>query len=189
MKHLERFYFSPCNYWSRFFQRFNERSWVVFWLYFKLTWTFYKKQAGINKFKHNLKTVACQASLPIVFFHHHIKKVCLDCEQALKEQVFSYLFFLIFRMSTMTELTESRTQRLKNSLYDWKEVVLQTNSLLSWDQEWYPGVIAGVVSFFYLFVWYWDPTLITFLAFSGLFLSLADYIGPKIIHQVSKPFK
>jgi len=41
-----------------------------------------------------------------------------------------------------------------------------------------------VVSFFYLFVWYWDPTLITFLAFSGLFLSLADYIGPKIIHQV-----
>jgi len=90
-------------------------------------------------------------------------------------------------MSTMTELTESRTQRLKNSLYDWKEVVLQTNSLLNWDQEWYPGVIAGVVSFFYLFVWYWDPTLITFLAFSGLFLSLADYIGPKIIHQVSKP--
>jgi hypothetical protein len=87
-------------------------------------------------------------------------------------------------MSTMTELSESRTSRLKNSLSDWKEVVLQVNSVLSWDQDWYPGVIAGIVTLFYAFVWYWDPTLITFLAFSGLFLSMADYIGPKIINQV-----
>ena len=89
-------------------------------------------------------------------------------------------------MSTMTELSESRTSRLKNSLSDWKEVVLQVNSVLSWDQDWYPGVIAGIVTLFYAFVWYWDPTLITFLAFSGLFLSMADYIGPKIINQVAK---
>ena len=89
-------------------------------------------------------------------------------------------------MSTMTELSESRTSRLKNSLSDWKEVVLQVNSVLSWDQDWYPGVIAGIVTLFYTLVWYWDPTLITFIAFSGLFLSMADYIGPKIINQVAK---
>jgi len=84
----------------------------------------------------------------------------------------------------MTEVSESRTSRLKNALYDWKEVVLPVNSVLTWEQEWFPGVTAGVVTLFYLIVWYWDPTLITFLAFSGLFLSMADYIGPKIINQI-----
>ena len=89
-------------------------------------------------------------------------------------------------MSTMTEVSESRTSRLKNALYDWKEVVLPVNSVLTWEQEWFPGVTAGVVTLFYLIIWYWDPTLITFLAFSGLFFSMADYIGPKIISQVSR---
>ena len=84
-------------------------------------------------------------------------------------------------MSTMTELSETRPSRLKDTLFDWKEAVLQVNSVLSWDQDWYPGVTIGSVTLFYLSVWYWDPTLITFLAFSGLFLSMADYVGPKIL--------
>ena len=70
------------------------------------------------------------------------------------------------------------------ALSDWREVVLHANSVLTWDQEWYAGVIAALVTTFYLAVWYWDPTLVTFIAFSGLFLTLADYVGPKIINQV-----
>ena len=84
----------------------------------------------------------------------------------------------------MTELSETRASRLKNALFDWKEVVLQVNSVLGWDQDWYPGVTTGAVTLLYLSVWYWEPTLITFLAFSGLLLSMADWVGPKIIELV-----
>jgi Flp pilus assembly protein TadB len=87
-------------------------------------------------------------------------------------------------MSTMTEVFESRTSRLKNALYDWKEVVLPVNSVLTWEQEWFPGVTAGVVTLFYLIVWYWDPTDVFTNLLILLFLSMADYIGPKIISQV-----
>ena len=87
-------------------------------------------------------------------------------------------------MSTLTELSETRASKVKHALSDWREAVLQVNSLLTWDQDWYPAVTAGIVSTFYLFVWYWDPTLITFLAFTGLFMTVADYLGPKIISQV-----
>ena len=87
-------------------------------------------------------------------------------------------------MSTMTELNQTKASRLKNALTDWREVVLHTNSLLTWDQEWFPGVIAAIVTAFYMAVWYWDPTLVTFVAFSGLFVTMADFLGPKIINQV-----
>jgi len=84
----------------------------------------------------------------------------------------------------MTELNQTKASRLKHALSDWREVVLHVNSILTWDQEWYSGVVFGIVTAFYLAVWYWDPTLVTFVAFSGLFLTLADYVGPKIINQI-----
>ena len=40
------------------------------------------------------------------------------------------------------------------------------------------------VSLIYLVVWYWDPTMLTLFAFTGLFISLADYLGPKIVAKV-----
>lgn len=84
----------------------------------------------------------------------------------------------------MTELNQTKASRLKHTLSDWREVVLQANSLLTWDQEWYPGVIAALVTAFYTAIWYWDPTLVTFIAFLGLFATMLDYLGPKVINQV-----
>ena len=89
---------------------------------------------------------------------------------------------------SVTELTETRMSWLKHSLENWREVVLRTESVLTWEQDWYPAVTSGIVTAFYLFVWWWDPTFITFLAFSGLLLAVADYVGPKIINQVSRTF-
>ena len=77
-KHLEVWYilidycFSPKNHWCWFSSSFIAWSIIEFWLYFKLTWTFSKRYTGSNNFKLNLKTVACQASVSIVFFHHRI---------------------------------------------------------------------------------------------------------------------
>ena len=54
-----------------------------------------------------------------------------------------------------------------------------------WECDWYPAVSGGVVTAGFLWVWYWDPTLLTFIALMGLVLTLVDYVGPKIINQVS----
>lgn len=87
-------------------------------------------------------------------------------------------------MSTLNELSGNRVSRVKHGLERWREVVVKADDLLAWDKDWYAAVVAGIVTAKFIFVWYWDPTLITLLAFSGLFLTLADYLGPRIINQV-----
>ena len=73
---------------------------------------------------------------------------------------------------------------LKSCLEGWRELVLHSDKVLGWEKDWYPAVTAGLLTFKFIFVWYWDPTLLTLLAMTGLFLTLADYIGPKIMAQV-----
>jgi asparagine N-glycosylation enzyme membrane subunit Stt3 len=73
---------------------------------------------------------------------------------------------------------------VRSRLEGWREPALRAASLLAWDKDWYAGAVAGVVTLAFLLVWWWDPTLLTFLAVSGLFLTLTDYLGPKIMAQV-----
>merc|ERR1712029_975151 len=70
-------------------------------------------------------------------------------------------------MSTTDEVrfSEGRLTTVKSGLESWKEVVIRLDSVLGW-------------------VWYWDPTLLTFIAFLGLMITLLDYLGPKITSQV-----
>lgn len=79
--------------------------------------------------------------------------------------------------------------RVKSCLEGWREPVLHVASLLFWEKEWYPGVIAGLLTAKFLFVWYWDPTLLSLFAMTGLFITLADFIGPKIIAQVGQALR
>ena len=76
------------------------------------------------------------------------------------------------------------TSSLKTCLSGWRELVILADSVLGWDKDWYPAIPVGLLTFNFLFVWYWDPTLLTLLAVTGLFLTLADYVGPKIMAQV-----
>lgn len=63
---------------------------------------------------------------------------------------------------------------------------LHASVLISgWECDWYPAVSGGMVTAGFLWVWYWDPTLLTFIALMGLLVTLVDYVGPKIINQVS----
>lgn len=78
------------------------------------------------------------------------------------------------------------TGNVKSCLESWREVVLHVDSVLGWDKDFYPAITAGVLTFKFLFIWYWDPTLLSFIAMSGLMLTLADYIGPKVLGQVSR---
>jgi len=87
-------------------------------------------------------------------------------------------------MSMMAEVQQNKASGLKHALSEWREVVLPASSVINMDLEWYPGVIIGLVSTFFLSVWYWDPTLISFVSFCGLLFTVMDYLGPKIINQV-----
>lgn len=79
---------------------------------------------------------------------------------------------------------ENRVANLKWCLENWREVVILADRFLCWEQDWYAPIVAGCVSFAYLLVWYWDPTFLTLFAFLGLCVSVADYLGPKIITKV-----
>ena len=84
--------------------------------------------------------------------------------------------------------SEGQLSSIKSSLEEWREVVIKADALLGWDVDWYPAVTGGVLSAAFLFIWYWDPTLLTFFAFMGLLVTLTDYVGPRIINQVSCKF-
>jgi hypothetical protein len=81
----------------------------------------------------------------------------------------------------VTDMT--RAPRIKSCLEAWREVALPVDAVLGWEKDWYPAITAGTLTGLFMFVWYWDPTLISFLAFTGLFLTLADYIVPRIVAQ------
>lgn len=40
------------------------------------------------------------------------------------------------------------------------------------------------MTLFYLALWYIDPTFLTFVAVNGFLITLADYVGPRVIPQV-----
>ncbi|TRY62830.1 hypothetical protein TCAL_16552 [Tigriopus californicus] len=77
--------------------------------------------------------------------------------------------------------------QVKSGLSNWKEAVILVDSFLGWEKDFYPGILAGVLTLKFLIIWYWDPTLLTFLAVTGIWLSILDYLGPKVLAQVFKP--
>jgi len=83
--------------------------------------------------------------------------------------------------------SEGQLRSVKNNLEEWREVVIKADALLGWEVDWYPAVTGGVLTAAFLFIWYWDPTLLTFFAFMGLVVTLTDYAGPKIVNQICSP--
>ena len=82
------------------------------------------------------------------------------------------------------ERPEGQVGNIKSNLEEWREVVIKADAVLGWEEDWYPAITGGVLTAAFLFIWYWDPTLLTFFAFMGLIVTLTDYLGPKIISQV-----
>lgn len=82
---------------------------------------------------------------------------------------------------------EDSVRTVRDGVEGWREAVLMADSVLGWDQEWHPAATAGSLTVGFLTVWYLDPSLVTLLASIGLILTLADYLGPKILDLIFKP--
>ncbi|XP_040070217.1 ADP-ribosylation factor-like protein 6-interacting protein 1 isoform X2 [Ixodes scapularis] len=73
---------------------------------------------------------------------------------------------------------QDQAKKLKLKLESWREVVLPLNSVLVWNQPYYPGCVFGVVSTLFLLLWYLEPSLLTTLSLAGMVACLADYLVP-----------
>jgi len=77
--------------------------------------------------------------------------------------------------------------KVKGCLSQWRELVILADGLLGWEKDFYPALIAAAVTLKFVFVWWWDPTLLTFISITGIMISLLDYAMPKILGTVFKP--
>jgi len=73
---------------------------------------------------------------------------------------------------------------VRRSLDAWKEVLVAVKKVVDWEQNFYPGVIVGVITFKFLMWWYMDPTMVVATCMTILTFLLADqllpFIAPKI---------
>lgn len=82
---------------------------------------------------------------------------------------------------------EKTVKKLKRELEGWREVILQINSVLLWDKNWYPGLLAGITSSLFLLFWMLDPSLLTTASCICLFITVLDYIVPAISSSICNP--
>lgn len=75
---------------------------------------------------------------------------------------------------------------MKYKLEKYREIILIAYDLLIWQQKYFPGVIAALVSLAFLLFWYMNLTLVTSIALFGLGVTLFDYSYPKIARMVFK---
>ncbi|PSN55364.1 hypothetical protein C0J52_01811 [Blattella germanica] len=95
------------------------------------------------------------------------------------DQAYIYKLSLLFQ--------DKRVKQLKRELEGWREVILPLNSILMWDKNWYPGMLVGVTTTFFLFLWYLDPSVLTTVSVMGLIATLVDYLVPTLTANICNP--
>lgn len=77
--------------------------------------------------------------------------------------------------------------KVKHDLEQWREVLLILNGLLKWDQSFFPGIIAGVLTFVFIILWWLDFSTLTLIALIALFVTVLDYGYPLVSKFIFKP--
>ncbi|XP_076817012.1 ADP-ribosylation factor-like protein 6-interacting protein 1 [Clavelina lepadiformis] len=70
------------------------------------------------------------------------------------------------------------TKSLKSNLRGWRDIFVIASKLLKWEQPYYCGIVYGIISLFFLLIWYLDPSLITGVSMLMMILCICDYIIP-----------
>lgn len=78
---------------------------------------------------------------------------------------------------------------MKHDLESFREIILIIRSVLKWEKNFYPGVIFGGVSTFFLFLWYLDLSVLTLISLFLLTVTIVDYGFPIISKTIFKPEK
>ncbi|XP_054710292.1 ADP-ribosylation factor-like protein 6-interacting protein 1 [Uloborus diversus] len=79
----------------------------------------------------------------------------------------------------VSQKTEQELVKLyKRRLENWREILTHLNALLTWEKPYFPGIIAGVVTFIFIMLWYFDPSVLTTLSIVGIIACVLDYVVP-----------
>lgn len=70
--------------------------------------------------------------------------------------------------------------QLSNRLQGHKSLVLKLHSVLSWDKDYYAGVVFGAVSVFFLVINHFNSSILTTLSYLGIIVTLLDLGAPLI---------
>lgn len=76
---------------------------------------------------------------------------------------------------------------MKHDLEVYRELLLVLNGVLKWEQQWYPGVIGGVITFLYILIWMLDFSALTLVAVVALLVTVIDYGYPLVSKFIFKP--
>lgn len=75
---------------------------------------------------------------------------------------------------------------MKHDLEVYRELLLIFNSILKWEQSFFPGIIGGVLTFAFLIIWYLDFSTLTLIALTLIFVTVLDYGYPLISKFIFK---
>ncbi|KFM81419.1 ADP-ribosylation factor-like protein 6-interacting protein 1, partial [Stegodyphus mimosarum] len=78
------------------------------------------------------------------------------------------------------ELVKLCRRRLEN----WREILTHLNALMMWEKPYYPGIIAGFVTFIFIMLWYFDPSVLTTLSIFCIIACVLDYVVPILSSSV-----
>lgn len=78
---------------------------------------------------------------------------------------------------------------MKHDLESFRELILIIRSVLIWEKNFYPGIIFGVISTFFAFLWYLDLSVLTLISLFLLTVTIVDYGFPIISKTIFKPEK
>ncbi|XP_017493752.1 PREDICTED: ARL-6-interacting protein 1 homolog [Rhagoletis zephyria] len=77
--------------------------------------------------------------------------------------------------------------KLKHDMEPWRNLIVQLDSVLSWEKNFYPAIIAAAISTFYLLLWALDMSTVTTLALAGLFALAIDFLYPSVSRFLFSP--
>ncbi|XP_017004565.2 ADP-ribosylation factor-like protein 6-interacting protein 1 [Drosophila takahashii] len=70
--------------------------------------------------------------------------------------------------------------KLKHDLEPFRTAIVGAYGVLTWEKQYYAGVVFGATSVLYLLLWWLDLSLITLLSLLGLITLLLDYVFPTV---------
>lgn len=76
--------------------------------------------------------------------------------------------------------------KVKHDLEVYRELLLILNSILKWEQSFFPGIIGGVLTFVFLLLWYLDFSSLTLLALITILVTVVDYGYPLVSKFIFK---
>lgn len=82
---------------------------------------------------------------------------------------------------TASQVDQKRAlNKLKHDLEPFRTAIVGAYGVLTWEKQYYAGVVFGGISVLFLVLWYLDLSLITFLSLLALLRIVLDYVFPTV---------